>query len=411
VAPGKDTDDKDIIVSTWAKGEHIAILYTKNGNQIADAEITDVDGNGTATIEFTVQDGTPDDTPCTLVYPLSAAKDDHSGVKDFATLLADQNGTLNANLDVRVGEGTVKTSTPSLKVTTQPAAQFCIFKLTMKDIDGSADVSASSVVISNQSGTVTTVTPASGYEKMMYVALPTTATTLKFLVTSGTGSDSKKYFNMASSLSLETKFYPSTVKLATVGNVIASNGKCYKNMAATPGGNTGVAMITYLGNDAETNTTYQNGLALALQDASTDYSGSATWSNYTSATCLSNLYTSWSDTGSATTDMAGIANTDALVSHKNHSHNAATAARNYKWSNPTGTSEWFLPSAGQWKKMATAAGSYNNLRTNVSMTKEKYWSSTEYSKSNAWISYDTGTSDYTHPVKGNSNQVRACLAF
>ena len=411
VAPGKDSEDKDIIVSTWAKEEHIAILYEVGSTKyVADAEITDVDNDGAATITFTVQDDTPDNTACTLVYPLSAAKDDHSGVKDFATLLAAQDGSLNANLDVRVGAATIKTTTPGLTDIIQPAAQFCIFKLTMKDIDGSADVSASSVVISDQSGKVTTVTPASGYDKAMYVALPTSVTTLKFLVT---GSDSKKYFNMASSLSLETKFYPSTVKLATVGNVIASNGKCYKNMAATPGGNTGVAMITYLGNDAETNTTYRNGLALALQDASTGYSGSATWSNYTSATCLSNLYTSWSGTGSATTDMAGIANTDALVSHKNHSHNAATAARNYKWtiSNPTGTSEWFLPSAGQWKKMATAAGSYNNLRTNVSMTKEKYWSSTEYSKSNAWISYDTGTSSSTHPDKGNSNQVRACLAF
>ena len=406
-----DNGDNKITV-TWAKEEHIAILYEVSGTKYAaDAKIIDVDATGVATIEFTVENGTPDETPCTLVYPLSAAKADNSGVKDYATILATQDGTLNANLDVRVGAGTIQTTTPGLTVTTQPAAQFAIFKLTMKDIDGSADVSASSVVISNQSGTVTTVTPASGsgYDKVMYVALPTTATTLKFLVTSG----STKYFNMASDLSLETKFYPSTIKLATVGNVIASNGKCYKNNAATPGGNTAVAMITYLGNDAETNTTYRNGLALALLDASTSYSGSATWSNYTSATCLSNLYTSWSGTGSATTDMAGIANTDALVSHKNHSHNAATAARNYKWtiSNPTGTSEWFLPSAGQWKKMATAAGSYNNLRTNVSMTKEKYWSSTEYSKSYAWISYDTGTSSYTHPAKGNSNQVRACLAF
>ena len=125
-------DKTTYIEAKWAVNEHIAILYTKDATKYAaDAEITAVDGSGAATITFTVVDGTPDDTPCTLVYPLSAAKDDHTGVKDAATLLAAQDGTLNANLDVRVGAGTIKTSTPSLDVTTQPAAQFAIMKLTL----------------------------------------------------------------------------------------------------------------------------------------------------------------------------------------------------------------------------------------------------------------------------------------
>ena len=98
---------------------------------VADATITAVDGDGAATITFTVEDGTPDNTACTLVYPYSAAKDDHTGVKDAATLLAAQDGTLSANLDVRVGEGTIYTTTPGLTVTTQPAAQFAIWKLTL----------------------------------------------------------------------------------------------------------------------------------------------------------------------------------------------------------------------------------------------------------------------------------------
>ena len=419
-----DNDDNKITV-TWAEGEHIAILYNISGTKYAaDAEITNVDGDGAATITFTVQDGTPDNTSCTLVYPLSAAKDDNSGVKDYATLLDAQDGTLNANLDVRVGEGTIKTTTPSLSVTTQPAAQFCIFKLTMKDIDGSADVSASSVVISDQSGKVTTVTPASGYDKVMYVALPTSATTLKFLVTV---SDSKKYFNMASDLSLETKFYQSTIKLATIGNVIASNGKCYKNMAATPGGNTAVAMITYLGNDAETNTTYKNGLALALTDAS---SGTVAWCAVSNrVTCLSSQYNSWSSAGG---DMAGIANTETLVNNSNvtvnnstHKHAAANAARNYQYSvaHPTGTSEWFLPSYGQWYKMIIVKG-YNRNADNykalcesfssvggTNMGSQNYWSSTEYDKDYACRSYYNGTTSDSRPSKGNANKVRAGLAF
>ena len=121
VATGIDSENKDIIVSTWAKEEHIAILYEVGSTKyVADAGITDVDDDGAATITFTVQDDTPDNTACTLVYPLSAAKDDHSGVKDFATLLAAQDGSLNANLDVRVGAATIKTTTPGLTDITQP---------------------------------------------------------------------------------------------------------------------------------------------------------------------------------------------------------------------------------------------------------------------------------------------------
>ena len=120
------------IVSEWAENEHVAVLYEVSSTKyVADATITAVDGDGTATITFTVEAGTPDNTACTLVYPYSAAKDDHTGVKDAATLLAAQDGTLSANLDVRVGEGTIYTTTPGLTVTSQPAAQFAIWKLTL----------------------------------------------------------------------------------------------------------------------------------------------------------------------------------------------------------------------------------------------------------------------------------------
>ena len=86
------SDGTNKIVAEWAVNEHIAILYTKDATQYA----------ADATITLTVEAGTPDDTNCTLVYPYSAAKDDHTGVKDAATLLAAQDGTLNANLDVRI---------------------------------------------------------------------------------------------------------------------------------------------------------------------------------------------------------------------------------------------------------------------------------------------------------------------
>lgn len=123
--------DGDKIKSSWAVNEHIAILYEKGGvKKVADATIKSVSGSGTATFQFTVDNDTPDNTPCTIVYPLSAAKDDNSGVKAAKDILAIQDGTLKAELDVRVGEGTIHTETPSLNITTEPKAQFAIFKFT-----------------------------------------------------------------------------------------------------------------------------------------------------------------------------------------------------------------------------------------------------------------------------------------
>lgn len=344
-----DKGDNKITVD-WAVNEHLAILYEVNSTKyLADATITAVDGSGTATIEFDINGSTPANTDCTIVYPLSAAKDDKSGVKDYATLLAAQDGTLNANLDVRVGAGKI---VPGLNVTTQPAAQFAIFKLAMKDIDGTADVSTTSVAISDQTGaTLTTVTPASGYDKQMYVALPITPTTLKFSVT---GSDSKQYFNMASELSLGTNYYQSTVKLATVGNVIAANGKCYKNATtASTAGTSAVAMIAYLG-DGDTNTTYNCGLGIALSDA--NGGNEVPWSP-----SHGNLIDGIS-AGSVADNhnfLNGIADTQTLITALGNDYAAGKAAA-YSVDGFTpsacGCSNWFLPSGGQWLKFFAAAG-------------------------------------------------------
>ena len=205
-------DGGDKITVTWAKNEHIAILYDKDGAQVADATITAVDGTtGAATISFTVVSGTADNTACTLVYPYSAAKDDKSGVKDAATLLSAQDGTLNANLDVRVGAGTIRTTTPGLDVTTQPEAKFAIFKFTVKNADASAtiDVKSLTITIGTQKYVIT---PASA-KSSLYVALPAVSSqTVSF---SATGSDSKTYICSKDGVTFAAaKYYQSTLKMS-----------------------------------------------------------------------------------------------------------------------------------------------------------------------------------------------------
>ena len=205
--------------------------------------------------------------------------------------------------------------------------------------------------------------------------------------------------------------YPIALSAVTsdyIGSVIASDGNVYPAKTAVPAGKTAVAMIAYVGNDAETsstNTAFKNGLALALEDVS----DTKAWCSQEGATCLGTQYNNTIKLN----DLAGIDNTDALVNHTGHTHAAASAARGYNsGTHPAGTSAWFLPSAGQWDKMATAAGSYANLKTNAGLQENaKYWSSTEVHEWGAWPFNSSNGSWSSSSKYMDFHLVRACLAF
>ena len=360
------SDGTDKIVAEWAVNEHIAILYTVGSTKkVADAEITAVDGSGTATITFTVDGGTTNDTPCTLVYPLSAAKDDHTGVKDAATLLAAQNGTLNANLDVRVGAGTIQTTTPGLTVTTQPEAQFAIFKFTTKNSGGTATIDVNSLTITIGSDNYV-ITPAPATSELFAALPPISSEAVTF---TATGSDSKTYTASKASVTFAAgKYYQSNIKLTeqapalnltspAVGQVIGDDGKNY-DYASLPGGVTAVAKICYVSGS--------NGLALALADE-----GQMNWSTAIS-TCA--------------------AHTPAFTG---------------------GT--WKLASKDEWDNMINVAG-FATLRdgfTSVggsNLESGLYWSSSERNASLArYYSFFNGSWSITN--KDGGNFVRSCLAF
>lgn len=425
------------IEATWADNEQVALIYTVGSTAYKTDASVKAQGDGTATISATLQTGVATGDDVTIIYPASAADGTTGNV--ISNLLAAQDGTLTGTggtsiaekYDVRTGTGklsisggkaTVNNGTPGTTVSL--TNQNAIFKLTLKNIDATADVSATSVVISDQTGaTLTTVTPAAGCDKVMYVALPTSATTLKFAVT---GSDSKKYFNMASGLTLGTNFYQSTVKLATVGDVILSTGKCAK--AGTAGA---VAIIAYLG-DGDDNITYNSGLAIAMSDANNG--NDCMWkSTATDDICLSKNMT----VSEALSNLNGIASTATLTSdgHSSHGHAAATCAvSNNGTAAPTGgCSGWFLPSMGQWQLIVqgltgkSTALTYNTTSTNdeykaaavnvkienagvTGVRSNQYWSSTEYGAKFAWfMDFDKGNAYYNN--KTFPCYVRACLAF
>ena len=300
------------IVTSWAVGEKIAILYEKGGtNYEADAEIKSVDQSGAATIEFRVESGTVDGTACKLIYPSTAVNDAKTAEKSYNSMLASQNGELNADFDVRVGAGTIHTTNPSLDVTTQPAPQYSIFKFAVKDLSDT-NLSVSSFKVSNSLASITTVSLASAKSEF-YVALPTmTAYTYWFSAT----ANGKNYVAKAV-VSKDTeagKYYQSTVQMATVGDVILSDGK----FAQASSTETKVAMVAYVGSD--TGHGYFHGLAIAMTDDEI--------------------------------------NKADLSAAKNTCKNKSV---------PFSPSEWVLPSTDQWETMFTANGgnssSYTGLNT------------------------------------------------
>ena len=205
---------------------------------------------------------------------------------------------------------------------------------------------------------------------------------------------------------------PKAAKDATaedLGKVIGADGNIYDDAdAATAANTTALAKIFYVGSDNGEDAPYNHGLALALGDVS----DTKNWCSQTEATCLGTGHQFDSKAG-AKGDMAGIDNTDALVNNTGHTHDAASAARNYNsGTHPAGTSAWFLPSAGQWDKMATAAGSYANLINNAGLQggDAAYWSSTEGGTDYAWF-FDSSNGDLSSYGKDYDFQVRACLAF
>ena len=330
-------DDK--ITVTWAVDEHLAILYTKDGNQMADARITAVDDvTGAATITFTVEGGTPDNTDCQIVYPLSAAKSDKSGVKAYADMLAAQDGVLDGDLDVRVGAGKIQVTTPGLDVTTQPAAQYSIFKFTIQDLS-STDKTATQFKVSDNSGNViTTVTPSSA-TGTLYVALPVLATGMYWF---NATIDSKPYIAKAtvSTATVAGKYYQSTVKMATVGNAILSDGKF-----ATKGTSGQQAVIVYVGT---VDKYFNHFLAIALSDAANE----VTWSD--ALTAIGTYAAAHPITIGGTT----YNNTNAwssvydVVSDNNTATSATATTLHQGWRMPTVT-DWRYLYAGIFGKLPT----------------------------------------------------------
>lgn len=187
IALDKDGSDKDIVVASWEVNEEMAVLY---GGQKSLARVYEVDGvTGEAKICFYVPAGTENNTPCKLVYPAWAAKDDNSGVKDYADLMEFQDGKISDKLDVRVGAGNILVNTLELDVTTQPEPQYAIFDFEFEFCPIVAEISI--LVNYTDWEKLTTILPLSSSSRHLYVAIPPSASGAKYTIEAYFAKDDK----------------------------------------------------------------------------------------------------------------------------------------------------------------------------------------------------------------------------
>ena len=401
---------------TFETGKQIAVFYEDADGNLQKAESTDFTPlTDAAKATFTVTLANPKSGgQVRYIYPASMAKALPASTTaytasddvtiDFTGLLDSQDGTLAtlADYDLAVKDAPLSgTDQPASVTLTNPLA-ICKFTLT----DGSSPITSFVTSLNVSDGTNTYHVTPSGLSEIYVAMKPVASGNIAF--TAATGS--KTYFKTTASaqtLDASTLYTNITVSMEelAIGKVFGADGKIYADAtAATTAGTTAVAKIFYLGSDAETNTTYNHGLALALEDISE----TKAWCSQRSETCLTTQCPSEAD---AKADMAGIVNTDYLINNAptGHTHNAASAARNYNsGTHPTGTSAWFLPSAGQWDKMATAAGGYGNL--GLQSGYYYYWSSSELSANEAWL-FSASSGYLLNVRKDHGDLVRACLAF
>ncbi len=279
--------DGSNIASTWETTDQFAILYNNGTEDTKSIATVDKIVGTTVTITFTIPASLASNTACQIVYPASAAKADNSGA-DVATALATQDGTIGNCPEVRVGTATIDKDNHSLSSVTKLEAQNAIFKFTLSG--QSIDATHPLVIKKGENDVVTTVTPASSMTSV-YVAMPLAASsTYRFIV----NTDDNKYIKSGTAAITAGNYYQTTLDLGTaryplalasatvddIGSVIASDGNIYLKNAATPSGNTAVAMIAYKSKTAG------KSLAIQLNDnpARMDWSDARNYSSYPSIT-------------------------------------------------------------------------------------------------------------------------------
>ena len=438
-------------VKTFAVGETMALRYkNKKGdwvkavsNALEPGDIAA--GSKSATFTFTLDN--PDKTQnVDYIYP--AAIVNQSGNRNEAALFGSQDGTLNTiastfdySRKISAWDGE---NLPSLTLENQLA----ILAITLKNADGSSDITSSITGLTLSDGTKTYNVNRSAAAGPIYVAIfPTADATITVTATDGTKNYTKtltgKTYTASNGYPVSWRMAeagPTAYTLAesTVGMIVASDGKAYAaaDKDNLPTGVTAVAIVAYKGSATGEASPYTHGLAIAMKDAAAG--GKVKWSSSDNDESLDN-YTDYSP--AVTTAQSGLSNsqTSGFDNESNYPafyaalHNTITVSDGISAAAPaSGTSGWFLPSLYQWNKIvqglsgktadlshggnANANYTASSLNPNIEaaggtgLQSGAYWPSTEYSNPSAWYFY-TGNGSVGYRNKTGESYVRAVFAF
>ena len=304
------TEENGTIISTWAKGEQVALIH----NGVVDVMTieNDPDENGNVTITGTLKGSPKNNDDVTVVFPASAVDKDEKTVK--TDLLNAQDGTLATiatDLNLRQSDGAkLKVEgelTATLSGTVTLANQIAIVKFSLSD--GNNALAAKQFVIKDGSDNVlTTVTPSEATSNLYVAMAPATnAAAFKFEATVGDFT----YTYEKSGVILEAStYYQSPIKMTIskkAGEISFATATPKEALHANAADNTYTQEVTKTGDGTVTYTISDNTCGATI-DASTGkvtftQAGSVTitatvadGTNYTYATKTATYTLSVSDT-------------------------------------------------------------------------------------------------------------------
>lgn len=344
------TETDGTISSAWQVGDEITLRYGDFFSPTtATATVEEVKDDGSATIEATLESGITNGEEVRLYYLPGSNRD--------------QDGELSKKLDNRWGSGkfTVTDGVASLDGSVKMEAAGSIFKFTLLDLNGD-ELKVSKFTISTaQFGEYGDIAIASlnSAASELYIGIdgdlsPIKDTEVWFTATDAAGNP--YIAKVTATKDVEAGYYyQSTLKMATLGDLMNSDGS-FSAEAET--GKTPIGVIAYLGNDATVESTEDgggHGLVLALKNAASVviWSTNTTDLQFGESAAVTNL-----EALKRTTDVSGYSNTKTLVEKDDavNTFPAAYKAKDYSAAAPEGTTGWFLPSAQQWVKMMTGLG-------------------------------------------------------
>ena len=264
------TEENGTIISTWAKGEQVALIH----NGVVDVMTieNDPDENGNVTITGTLKGSPKNNDDVTVVFPASAVDKDEKTVK--TDLLNAQDGTLATiatDLNLRQSDGAklkVGELTATLSGTVTLANQIAIVKFSLSD--GNNALAAKQFVIKDGSDNVlTTVTPSEATSDLYVAMAPATnAAAFKFEATVGDFT----YTYEKSGVILEAStYYQSPIKMTIskkAGEISFATATPKEALHANAADNTYTQEVTKTGDGTVTYTISDNTCGATI-DAST----------------------------------------------------------------------------------------------------------------------------------------------